>query len=217
MHKLVIVAFGAFGAAVADRLRGPKTWVWQGEPAELDLSRLPYADTYVMIAGHPCPQLEAQLCQAVLNWRCRFIPLVHEHPYLRSGPVTHVGALACSACYDRRIHQHTASTKVSDRMAEEYQQRGDAVLPQGIIPLWADIASGLVKLRIEEIPTAGAPEKQQMLGIDLISGGVIRTEVIGVDNCPLCDRKNTDPLDRSIANLPTALFAGMPGAQHATK
>ncbi|WP_123826263.1 hypothetical protein [Propionibacterium acidifaciens] len=212
MYKLVIVALGAFGAAVSERLNGPDAWIWQGEPFDIDVSRLPLADSYVMVVGHPCPQLEIHLCQAVLNWRRRFIPVVHEHPYLRSGPVTYVGALACSACYDRRIHQHTASNEVSDRMADEYLRRGDAALPRGILPVWADVASGLATLRLAQGPEAGPQVARQMLGVDLVSGGVVRAEVIGVDGCRVCGRIEGDPLDRSIVNLSSILSAMMSGA-----
>lgn len=216
MHKLVIVALGEFGAAVAERLNGPETWIWHGEPSGVDVSRLPLADSYVLVAGHPCAQLEVHLCQAVFNWRRRFIPIVHEHPYLRSGPVTQVGALACSACYDRRIHQHTASSEVSDRMADEYLRRGDDALPRGILPVWTDVASGLAALRLAHSPESELRLARQMLGVDLVSGGVVRTEVIGVDGCRVCGQNDTDPLERSTRNLSSILSMTMLGVSDET-
>lgn len=217
VYEVAIVALGAFGAAVAERLKGSSVWVYKGEPFDIDVSKLPLANSYVMVAGHPCPQLEIHLCQMALKWKRRFIPVVHEHPYVRSGPVTHAGALACSACYDKRIHQHTASTEIPDRMADEYMHRGDEVLPRGILPVWADVASGLVMLRLAQDPELDARTSRQMFGVDLISGGVISAEVIGVDGCQVCSRDDVDPLNRSVRVIPSVLSATMSGGHHGTE
>lgn len=216
-HEVVIIAIGAFGAAVAERLRIPGMRVHKGEPFDLDVSKLPLADSYVMVAGHPCPDLEIYLCETILNWKRRFIPIVHEHPYLRSGPITCPGALACSLCYDRRIHQHTVANEIPDYMAKEYIRRGDDVLPRGILPVWADVAAGLIMLRLAGGSASDTNASRRMIGVDLISGGVISTLVIGVDSCRICSLEDDDLLNRSVRDLPSILSAVAIGGEDGNK
>lgn len=200
-YTTAVVAMAEFGRQVAERLRvGPK-WVhiWSGGP--LDLSMLPLADNYVLAAGHPCPEIEIELSRAALDWGRRFVPVVHEHPYVRSGPISSPGALACSWCYERRLQQHTNRLGPTEAVTRRFISEGPTILPQGLLPVWAELGAGLVELRLGETGPDSARRNAQMLGVDLMSSAIIRSDVIGVDGCPVCHRVSVPAVERSIAGL----------------
>ena len=99
-------------------------------------------------------------------------------------------------------------------MAQEFLRQGDVLLPRGILPVWADIGAGLVAARLAQEDGPNPRASAQMIGVDLISGAVIRTDVIGVDGCEVCDASAPAPLDRSIVGMQAILRPTLSGVEH---
>ncbi|MFC4057772.1 TOMM precursor leader peptide-binding protein [Planomonospora corallina] len=215
MRTLHMITLGAFGAAVAERVReraadpGGVAVTPADEHGYLDPSVWPNARVRVLAAFRPAPRLEEALDGASSAYRTPWFPVVVEHPRLRVGPVVAPGHGACARCFRTRRRQHDAGHRLTDLLADAYTA-DPALGPGGHLPHHVELAALLTVQLLESVlGDGGAAEAGHVRHFHLLDGGLSRSTVVGVHGCRRC-RTTPDQREstwRDLANELPGLLA----------
>ncbi|MHC6630645.1 TOMM precursor leader peptide-binding protein [Streptomyces globosus] len=211
--RLLILAAGAFGAAVAEGLaaRHPGATV-------LDVSRgthpslWPDSDLIVLAAGEDREVLADMVDASAHAWKRPWFAVQAGPLDLRCGPVVVPGRTACHHCYTRRRAQHTAP-------AADGPRGGTAAAPpvSGYAPHHVAIAVGFAEQAVREaLAEPGGPGAAEGIGatvrsFGLVEGATSASAVVAVDRCRRCRPARTPEsrLERFAALA--AELAAVPG------
>lgn len=216
MRPIHLVAVGAFGAAVADRLAaaagvadlavtrpdaGGHVW-----PAQWPLARL-----HILATWRPAPAIAGVMDEAAFAWRLPWLPIVCEHPYLRIGPVVVPGASSCYTCHRQRLLQHSGTADLTDALHRHYDAN-PAAGPQGYLDSFVTLAAMTaqeISTRLATDPTAEAGQVRQ---VHLLTLRTVQRRAMGIHGCPRCG-SGRDERNRSFAQLEADLNQVLPQAQ----
>lgn len=200
----LVIAVGAFGAAVAQLFAEQGSQVVQAAPTGADLAFLPTARTILLVGSAPVPQVELPLSQAAHRWRSRFLPVILDLPRLRVGPVSRTEVRGCSSCYRARTRQHSREVPALDAF-ERHIQRSDDVLNRGFLGHWPSIAAGMVRLALANLDAHPEAESRKVRHLDLLSHVPMETQVVPVHRCRVC----SGPLEVAPHLLSVARLQGV--------
>ncbi|MEU7072594.1 TOMM precursor leader peptide-binding protein [Streptomyces narbonensis] len=186
--RLLILAAGAFGAAVAEGLAARHAGstvldVSQGTHPSL----WPDSDLIVLATGQDREVLADMVDASAHAWNRPWFPVQAGPLDLRCGPVVVPGRTACHRCYTRRRAQHTAPTADGTR--------GDATTAppvSGYAPHHVAIAVGLADQAVREaLAGPGEPGAAEGIGatvrvFGVVEGATSTSAVVAVDRCARC-------------------------------
>ncbi|GIH75826.1 TOMM precursor leader peptide-binding protein [Planobispora longispora] len=189
MHELHLITLGAFGAAVAERVRERLDSVAvtpADEHGYLDSSLWPNARVRALAAFRPAPRLEETLDGASCAYRTPWFPVVVEHPRLRVGPVVAPGHGACARCFQARRRQHDPGQRLTGTLADAYTA-DPALGPGGYLPHHVELAALLTVQLVKSVcDDGGAAEAGHVRQFHLLDGTLGRSTVVGVHGCRRC-------------------------------
>jgi bacteriocin biosynthesis cyclodehydratase domain-containing protein len=205
-----LVTVGPFGQAVASALQEivAAHVTPAGKRNETTPALWPLARINVLVSWRPVPRLY-QLCDAVsYAWKRPWFPVVLEDQMLRIGPVVVPGQGACHGCYEKRVLQHSARQALYRALNEHYEAHPESG-PQGFLPAIAEIAALRAAQLIEQLESEPASEAGWLWQMDILTRRTLRSQVIGVHDCPRCGLQR-DLSTRSYAALREELRTWLP-------
>jgi bacteriocin biosynthesis cyclodehydratase domain-containing protein len=182
-RQMLILASGAFGSAVTDRLGGLYETTVQNVDAGTHPSMWPYADLMILSVSHERPRIAAGLDQASFAWGVPWLEICLEPTEVRVGPVVVPGRTACYACFLRRRAQHRRVEPTS---------AGTDKHPTGFAAHHVGIAAAFARQAVCEV---FAPDPEALGGtvrrFNLVSGATSRSAVVATDRCARCRRRHS--------------------------
>ncbi len=217
MKPILVFTAGAFGAAVGARM----------------LAAAPAAPTPLRVAPlpHDLDTLRAQTGEAnasaigVAAWRphvkaCELIDdlcfaagmpwsQVEVHGQrLTCGPVVQPGHGPCFHCYRKRWASHHPAPEREMVIAHAYERDASLGPPGFVGPLVEIAAAALWEDLLAPVTQAG-----RLRVVDVLTGGVLETAVLGVHACPRCGLPAAGPVGaRFVNHLVPAIDAAWAGA-----
>lgn len=195
-----VIAVGDFGLAVAARLRDaidditvqevhgdrpiPMTW--------------PVAGTYVLAASRELPALAGVLDDCAFRWRVPWLPVVHEHPHLRVGPLVVPGRGPCYHCFRGRMAQHASAPELTEAL--ERHLCADDPGPGGFLPAHATFAAGAAQATLAALRDGDGDDAGRVSWLNVVTARPGSASVTSVHGCVRCGRRRDERL-RSFAWL----------------
>ncbi|MER5885342.1 TOMM precursor leader peptide-binding protein [Streptomyces sp. NPDC001941] len=177
---------GDFGREVAVRLASltgaPHD---RTDPPATGRARWPHAGLRVVAAWRGDPALFEELAAYQAALGVPWLPVVHEFPAIRVGPLVVPGRGPCHGCYVRRRAQHDRSpgTRTALRASAE-RDAGAGV--RGFTAAQAMVAAGLAgRLIADSVDDRGA-HAGTVLVYDVLTRGLLADTVLGVHGCAEC-------------------------------
>ncbi|MFE3555513.1 TOMM precursor leader peptide-binding protein [Streptomyces sp. NPDC059193] len=204
MTKVHVLAVGAFGEAVADRLRRERDdlEISTDRAGSLELSSSwPEADLRVLASWRETPRLAEVLDARSADWGTPWFPVLAEHPRLRVGPLVVPGAGACYRCFRKRRAQHERDAGHVETLHARYDASPGSG-PGGFLPHHVDMAAGMA---LDVLRRFDAGEGERFAGTvrhwhlleQHLSGG----RVVAVHACARCRRPRAVPAESTWADL----------------
>jgi bacteriocin biosynthesis cyclodehydratase domain-containing protein len=228
MASIHVIAVGAFGRAVANRIGelADGVVITRSTGTALPLS-IPRARVRVLAAWRRVPTLERELdALAFGNGRglalgpdqqgsafrglalgpdqqggawTPWLPVVLEHPVLRVGPAVVPGAGPCHGCFQRRAAQHAADRAVAGALERRYDT-DPAAGPAGYLPPAALLGAALAVEAAARLAVLPVAEAGRLRRIDLLTQQLSAGRAVGVHGCVHCGL-HRDGATRSYAGL----------------
>lgn len=187
---MIIFTAGDFGQAVADRIS-----VLRSEFKVFPLTVVTDTDAFEKI-------IKDAAFVAVATWRpyLKELMLIDQYAFdhkfswslaeihgqrLMCGPLVIPGAGACYSCFRQRLlTQHKSPDR--ERVLESYYRSSPQAGPFGHVNALVEIATQAIL----EDASLGADDAGRFRAIDVLSGAVLESRVIGVHECPRCRPKD---------------------------
>lgn len=199
MTPPLLLTEGRFGDAVAEvvRLSIDGLVVHRLTDVSDSIADLVQGAPYVAVAtwrlyDRPCEALDEACRRAGVRWSGCFL-LQHD---LWIGPLVVPGHPPCWRCFRDRYLTHHPAPERELALVEEYERNRD-LGPAGFVPAMAWMA-GSALVRDMRAPESDAG---QLACIDLCTGALTDTRVIGVHACPRCRPSDAPQVDRFVRHL----------------
>lgn len=179
MHALWTGDFGERTAAHLSALTGCPTQYAALEPAVW-----PHTARRVVVTWRDEPQLFDRVAQTHGVWGTPWLPVVHEFPMIRVGPLVVPGEGPCLRCYGRRRAQHdrtAQSTAALRASAAAHPSHGVA----GFTESQAMIAAGLA-VDLLDSHEADGQQAGRVCFYNVLTRALIADTVTGVHGCAEC-------------------------------
>jgi bacteriocin biosynthesis cyclodehydratase domain-containing protein len=200
MASIHVIAVGAFGRAVANRVGelADGVVITRSTGTGLPLS-MPRARVHVLAAWRRVPTLERELDSLAFGEGTPWLPVVLEHPVLRVGPAVVPGAGPCHGCFQRRAAQHAADRAVAGALERRYDT-DPAAGPAGYLPPAALLGAALAVEAAARLAVLPVAEAGRLRRIDLLTQQLSNGRTVGVHGCVHCGL-HRDGATRSYAGL----------------
>jgi len=196
-RPLHVLALGAFGRAVADRLAASSDAIVQ--PLEDERSPAmtwPVASVHVLAAWRETPRLAAALDEAAFRWGVPWLPVVLDHPHVRVGPLVVPGRSPCYGCFRGRLAQH-GKVPDMDRALHDHYAENPAAGPTGFLPAHVTFATGAARAALAALPGGVSAAAGVARWVDVVSAQSGETRVVRIHGCPRCGRLRDERLRSS--------------------
>lgn len=180
---MIVMTAGRFGAQVGERL----AQLCGAEVVELSHDReqlrsLVQRASFIAVATwrpyvHSCSLIDELCFEARVPWS---LAEVHSQR-LTCGPLVRPGDGACYHCYRQRWLSHHKSPE-REQVLEGAYRRDPELGPPGFIGPMVEIAAQA----LADDAAAGVPEAGRLRLVDVLSGAVLESGVIGIHECPRC-------------------------------
>ena len=204
MISMLILTEGRFGAAVADIITSQVDATVRRLTDVIRDQRADFlsGEAFVAVAlwrpyDEECDALDEASWRAGVPWSCAYL----TEDKLVCGPLTIPHHGPCYGCFRRRYLTHYRAPERELHVSRAYAHDPD-LGPAGFVPAMAWIAaSGLMSDARAPRTAAG-----RLRRVDLFTGGMIETRVVGTHHCSRCGRQNEErPGDRFVRQLVPAV------------
>jgi bacteriocin biosynthesis cyclodehydratase domain-containing protein len=201
---MLILTEGRFGAAVADIITSQVDATVRRLTDIIPDQRAEFlsGEAFVAVAlwrpyDEACDALDEASWRGGVPWSCAYL----TEDKLVCGPLTIPRYGPCYGCFRRRCLTHSRAPERELRVSGAYAHNRD-LGPAGFVPAMAWIAaSGLMSDARAPRTAAG-----RLRRVDLFTGGMIETNVVGIHHCSRCGRQSQErPGDRFVRQLVPAV------------
>jgi len=201
-----IISVGAFGRAVAERLRAIRPDALEtradSDVTAMDPTAWPDARVNIIAAWRPVIECCELLDRVACERRCPFVPLIADATTLSLGPVVVPGGGSCWGCWFRRWKQYAAGLDGRAPLWEYYAAH-PAAGPRGYLQPFAVIGASRLSGTIDALDN-GDEIGGSLWQIDIMTRAIAVSTVVGVHDCPRCGL-GRPPETRSFAEMHHAL------------
>ncbi|MGW3041163.1 TOMM precursor leader peptide-binding protein [Kitasatospora sp. NPDC001159] len=200
MFDLHVLAVGAFGRAVGDRLASRRQAVVSPETDLFQPGRWPRARLRVVAAWRETPALFDLVDRLAFATGTPWLPVTMGVSALRVGPAVLGGRGPCYRCFLARQYQHQQLRELDRRLLRAYDA-DPALGPDGFLEAHAVLAETTAGLAADALLGGeDQTERGRVRSFDLLSATVSTLTVVPVHGCERCDRPEPDATWRRLAD-----------------
>ncbi|MFH8386552.1 TOMM precursor leader peptide-binding protein [Kitasatospora sp. NPDC018058] len=200
MFDLHVLAVGAFGRAVADRLADRRPAEVSPETDLFQPARWPRARMRVVAAWRETPALFDLVDRLAFATGTPWLPVTMGVSALRVGPTVLGGRGPCYRCFLARQYQHQQLRELDRRLLRAYDA-DPALGPDGFLEAHAVLAETVAGLSADAVLGGDdLAERGKVRSFDLLSAEVSTLSVVPVHGCERCDRPEPDATWRRLAD-----------------
>ncbi|MEN3585128.1 MULTISPECIES: TOMM precursor leader peptide-binding protein [unclassified Streptomyces] len=177
---------GAFGRGVADHLAATAGW----SSSEADVlgrrsAEWPHASLRVVATWRHETALLARVARLHAAWGTAWLPVVHEYPVIRVGPLVVPGEGPCYSCYLRRRGQHDQGRDVSRAIEASFESAPDNGVA-GHTDAQTMIAAGVTVDLVSRHRAGRGVEPGHVVFYNVLTRSLFGDTLIGVHGCTDC-------------------------------
>ncbi|MEU6970953.1 TOMM precursor leader peptide-binding protein [Kitasatospora aureofaciens] len=199
MFDLHVLAVGAFGRAVADRLVSRRQAVVSPETDLFQPARWPRARMRVVAAWRETPALFDLVDRLAFATGTPWLPVTMGVSALRVGPTVLGGRGPCYRCFLARQFQHQQLRELDRRLLRAYDA-DPAMGPDGFLEAHAVLAETMAAMAADAVLDGDEDaERGKVRSFDLLSATASTLSVVPVHGCDRCHRPEPDATWRHLA------------------
>ncbi len=202
---MIVLTAGPFGRAVGERIAARRSAELLPLPdSRHALRSIAERTDFIGVASwRPYVETFRRLDTVCFETGTRWSLVEIHDTRLSCGPLVWPGAGACHHCYRQRWSSHHPAPERELVLAQAYERDPDLGIAGFIAPLVDIAASALL-----EDADAAANAAGRLRVVDVLTGAVLETEVIGIHRCPRCRPHPPGPSgERFVRDLVPAVEA----------